>query len=322
MAGSGGSGGTGGSAGSDAGKPGSGGGIGPSGPSFTPSGPIVLKSGQTITGLAITSTVGPCIQGNGVSNVRITNSKIGPCGPGVNGVGVGIEQSNNIRVDHNYFDDVASALYVASTTDGGVQFDHNRAERVRGPSPRGQMVQFNNVQGAGNKIFCNISDQTVPGYLDGPEDHISIFESGGLASSPIEIAYNRLRGGGPSTSGSGIMTGDYGSAYVYVHHNTMVETANVGFAIAGGHNITLDNNRAFSPQNAYSNVGAVIWAQAGQACTDNTITNNRTAWTSKSGEPKPFWDGGNCQNTTMSNNVWGDKTLDASIFDQAYTECD
>jgi hypothetical protein len=118
------------------------------------------------------------------------------------------------------------------------------------------------------------------------------------------------------------MSGDNGSEYVYVHHNTMVETGSAGFAIAGGNNITIDHNLAFSPKNAYSGVGAYIWAQAEATCHDNTLTNNRVAWTRNDGESRPFWDGGNCQNTTIDGNVWGDTSLDAAIFEQAYAECD
>lgn len=316
-AGSAGSGGSGGSAGA-----GGNGGIGPSGTTFTPSGPITLSTGQTVSGLHITSTNGPCIKGDGVQNVRVTNNKIGPCGPGSEGVGVSLYASHDVQVDHNAFDDVASALYAQTDSNGNIVFDHNLVTRIRGPMPRGQMVQLNDIHGPGHRIVCNLSDQTVPGYQAGPEDHVSLYKSGGTTTSPIEVAYNRLRGGGPSTSGSGIMTGDSGSDYLWVHHNTLVETANVGFAIAGGNHITMEQNRAFSPNNPYSNVGAYIWAQGGAACQDNTMTGNRTNWTNKDGTPNHFWDGGNCQNTTMSGNVWGDSSLTAAIFDQPYTECD
>src|SRR5687767_3964603 len=67
------------------------GGVGPTITEFTPSGPIEVTSGMTIEGLHITSTDGPCIKGSGVENVRITNNKIGPCAPGVNGIGISFE---------------------------------------------------------------------------------------------------------------------------------------------------------------------------------------------------------------------------------------
>lgn len=329
--GSGGGAGTGGGGGAGAGGAGTGGagggggaggngGIGPAGP-FSPSGPITLTSGQTVSGLHITASSGPCIQGSGVSNVRITNSKIGPCGPGAEGVGVRLYQSHDVRIDHDAFDDVSTALYALDDTTGSIVFDHNRVTKLRGPMPRGQMVQFDKIQGPGHRILCNISDSTVPGYQAGPEDHINMYKSSGTAQSRIEIAYNRLRGGGPSTSGSGIMTGDSGSTQIYIHHNTMVETANVGFAIAGGSQITFEQNRAYSPKNPYSNVGAYVWAQGGVTCQDNAMIGNRTNWINKDGTPNHFWDGKNCQNTTMTGNVWGDSTLGAAIFDEAYAQC-
>ncbi|MBI3205515.1 MAG: right-handed parallel beta-helix repeat-containing protein [Myxococcales bacterium] len=319
--GSAGSGGSGGSAGSGgSGGSGGNGGIGPAGP-FTPSGPITLTSGQTVSGLHITSSSGPCIKGSGVANVRITNCKIGPCGPGAEGVGISLYQSHDVRIDHDGFDDVASALYALDDASGGIVFDHNHVTKLRGPMPRGQMVQFDKIQGPGHRIACNISDSTVPGFQAGPEDHINMYKSSGTAQSRIEIAYNRLRGGGPSTSGSGIMTGDSGSTQIYIHHNTMVETANVGFAIAGGSQITFEQNRAYSPKNPYSNVAAYVWAQAGVSCQDNALIGNRTNWINKDGTPNHFWDGKNCLNTTMTGNVWGDSSLGAAIFDEAYAQC-
>lgn len=296
--------------------------IGPSSTAFVPSGPITLISGQTVSGVHVTSTSGPCIVGSNVQNVRITNSKIGPCGPTAQGVGVSLYASHDVRVDHNAFDDIASALYAQTDTSGRIVFDHNVATRIRGPKARGQLVQFNGIAGPGHRIACNVSDQTLPGYLAGPEDHISIFKSAGTAESPIEIAYNRMRGGGPSLSGSGILAGDYGSAHVSIHHNTMVETANVGFAIAGGSDIRYEQNRAFSGQTPYSNVGAYVWAQADAGCKDNAMIGNRTYWYNKTGTWNPFWNGGNCENTTLTNNVWGDTTLSAKIFDEPYTECE
>jgi hypothetical protein len=49
--------------------------VGPTITTFTPSGPITLSSGQTVTGLQISNPNGPCINGVGVNNVHIYNNK-------------------------------------------------------------------------------------------------------------------------------------------------------------------------------------------------------------------------------------------------------
>ncbi len=236
--------------------------IGPSLDELRDSGPIVLESGMTVSGLRITNPDGPCITGDGVSDVTIENNLIGPCGPTAQGVGVGLAGASDVRVRNNAFDDVASALYVNGNGGGGeaIEFDHNVATRIRGPGPRGQLVQLNTVVGRGIRIVCNVSDQTLPGYLEGPEDHISVYRSEGTVESPILIANNRLRGGGPSDSGGGIMTGDNGSKHVEVRGNVLVSPGQYGIAIAGGESIRLVGNVVYAPEGFdWSNVGVYVW---------------------------------------------------------------
>src|SRR5512133_234283 len=90
--------------------------IGPSGSDFAESGPITLTSGQTVTGLHITNPDGPCVSGSQVTDVVITNNRIGPCGPTSDGVGVSLYDVSAVTIDHNHFEDVASGFYVADST--------------------------------------------------------------------------------------------------------------------------------------------------------------------------------------------------------------
>ncbi|MFM9882897.1 MAG: hypothetical protein ACKVQT_07715 [Burkholderiales bacterium] len=278
---------------------------GPTGTTFTPSGPITLTSGQVVTGLQITNPSGPCINGSGVTNVRITNNKIGPCGSTDTGVGVNLYQAGGIRVDHNSFDDIASALYVIQ---GGndIVFEQNHATRIRGPLPRGQMVQFNNVRGTGHKVMCNVSDQTTPGYLAGPEDHVSMYASSGTAASPIDIAFNKIRGGGPSQTGGGMLAGDTGSDNVTIRDNILIHPGQYGIAIAGGSNIRLLRNRVYSRTVfPWSNIGAYVWSQYGASCSGNEVRGNQAFYLSRNGVANPFWNAGNCGAVAgESENIW------------------
>ncbi|MFN0302065.1 MAG: hypothetical protein ACKVQU_17125 [Burkholderiales bacterium] len=299
---------------------------GPTGTTFTPSGPITLTSGQVVTGLHITNPGGPCINGSGVTNVRITNNKIGPCGSTDTGVGVNLYQAGaNIRVDHNSFDDIASALYVIQ---GGndIVFEQNYVTRIRGPLPRGQMVQFNNVRGSGHKVMCNVSDQTTPGYLVGPEDHVSMYASSGTVASPIDIAYNKIRGGGPSQSGGGMLAGDTGSDNVTIRDNILIHPGQYGIAIAGGSNIRLLRNRVYSRTVfPWSNIGAYVWSQYGASCSGNEVRGNQAFYLSRNGVANPFWNAGNCGAVAgESENTWDQgttTTLTEAMWNEQIPAC-
>ena len=315
----------------DAGLPvadagGGGGVVGPTITDFVPSGPITVRTGEVITGLRISSPDGPCIHGSDVTDVQITNNVIGPCGPTSEGVGVDLYVASRVRVDHNAFDDVASALYVIGAGGGtDLVFDHNLATRIRGPFPRGQLVQLNDVHGSGHRVLCNVSDQGAPGYLAGPEDHVNIFSSAGTAASPIEIAFNKIRGGGPSTSGGGLLAGDNDSAYVDVHDNVLVNPGQYGLAIAGGHDFRYLRNRVYAPDVlAWSNVGLYVWNQtAGAPCYGHEVRDNRVFYRNAAGAENHAWNADNCGPVAgWAENTWGDATLGPAMWDETFAACE
>lgn len=256
-----------------------------------------------------------------MSNVHIYNNKIGPCGPGETGLGVVVENnSHDIKVDHNSFDDVASGFYAVTSTNNLV-FDHNRATRIRGPFPRGQMVQFNEVNGSGNQITCNVSDGTTPGYKDGTEDQINMWMSSGTAASPISIKYNKIRGGGPSNSGGGIVLGDGGGSYITVDTNVLVNPGQYGVAIAGGHDNKMLNNKIYSSSFAWTNIGSFVWNQYAPAAYNGEVSGNRVNWLNSSGAANNWWDGGNSGTINMSNNVFGDSSIGPNIWNDTFPQC-
>jgi hypothetical protein len=299
-------------------------------------GQIIARAGQIIENVHVTTTTGSCIVVNGVSNVIIRNSEIGPCGqPGdPNTQGVEITNASNITIQRNVIHDVSSGVY-ASTSNHPIVMDRNYVYNVRGPLPRGQMIQMNNVSGgsAGSKVTCNVSDAqpgTRYGVLhgnttDGVEDHINMFQSPGLAAARTEVAYNRLRGGHKtSTSGSGFVLGDVGGGYVNAHHNTIVNVANVGAGIAGGANISIDDNRIYQNRDAgiYVNLGLMVWGQAGASCSGGHTVRNNRVWTLNSlGAQNSYWNAGNCAGVTEGGNAFADASLSAAIFDEVPSEC-
>lgn len=251
-----------------------------------------------ISGLRITNASGICIRLSNCSNITIKNCKLGPS------VSSGIQLSNcsGITVDSCYISDVSTGLYALQSST--VKFRYNNVTNVQGPYPQGQMLQFDNVKGAGNQVLNN-SCENVSG-LSNPEDVISIYQSNGTASDPIMIVGNRIRGGGPSRSGSGIVLGDKGGSYIVAKNNILVNTGNCGIGIAGGNNIQVTDNMIFGAQTAVSNVGIYIWNQSGGGCSVNTISGNQVNWTNAAGQQNSNWNGGNCGTVVGWNtNTWG-----------------
>jgi hypothetical protein len=299
-------------------------------------GQIVAKEGQVIENVHVKTSSGPCVVIKGVRNVTIRDSEIGPCGgPGdPTTQGVLIERASDVRIERNVIHDVSSGVYVLSSRHP-IVMDRNYVYNVRGPSPRGQMIQMNGVTGgsAGSKVTCNVSD-AMPATRhgakhgetdDGVEDHISMFKSPGLDDERTEIAYNRLRGGHKhSKSGSGINLGDMGGGNAYVHDNIVVNVANVGIGISGGRNVSIENNRIYQDRDhgVYVNLGLMVWAQAGAACTGgHTVRNNRVWTVNWRGEQNNYWNAGNCGDVPQSGNVLADKSLTPDIFDEVPAAC-
>lgn len=298
-------------------------------------GQIHASAGQVIENVHVSNPDGACIVINGVSDVTIRDSEIGPCGSDgdPNTQGIDIHNASNIRILRNVIHDVSTAVYAVASAHP-IIMDRNYVYNVRGPLPRGQMIQLNGVSGgsAGSKVTCNVSD-AMPGVrygvlhgdtAAGIEDHVNLFSSPGLADDRTEIAHNRLRGGSKvSTSGSGIMLGDGGGGHVNAHHNTIVGVVNAGAGIAGGSNISFDDNRIYLSRDdvGYVNVGVYVWGQDGAACAGHSVQNNRV-WTMNSlGAQNPFWDGGNCGAIALTGNVFGDASLTPSIFDEVPPAC-
>jgi hypothetical protein len=185
---------------------------------------------------------------------------------------------------------VASGVYIC--TGSGISVTYNDIQNVQGPFPRGQMVQFNTVSGTGNRINYNTCDN-ISGQSN-PEDLVNLFKSNGTINDPIQVIGNWLRGGGPSTSGGGLLAGDNGGSYQLFENNICVNTGNEGIEVAGGHDITVNNNTFYSPQTTVSGVGISVYNQCTtDQCYNITVQNNQINWTHYSGVLNNLYNAGN-----------------------------
>jgi len=268
--------------------------------------PVINYTNQhdiTISGLLIKGGSVPSITLTNCYNIHITHCSLG------NSTNVAINMYNcrNITVDYNYISNASTGIYVVSTTQGGIVLQFNQFLNMQGPYPRGQAIQFNQVSGAGNNISYN-KMQNVAGQSSTYES-INMYKSHGTSTSPILITGNSIRGGGPASSSGAIQLGDNGGSYITATGNAIVNSGAVGISISGGDHIVATNNSIYSSQTSSSNVGIVVWAQAGAAITNCTVSGNKVNWTSKSGAHNDKWIGSG----TPTPSGWSANTWNAAL---------
>jgi hypothetical protein len=194
-------------------------------------------------------------------------------------------------------------VYASDSNGGGIVIDNNQFRNMNGPYPRGQFVQFDAMRGAGSSISNNKCENILGSSY--PEDAINLYMSGGTASSAIRIVGNWIRGGGPSRTGGGIILGDNGGSYEYAANNILVNPGQYGMGIAGGDHMSIVNNQIFSIKQSFTNVGIVVWGQAGYPVTSATVSGNIVNWLNSAGISNGDWLGpGESTPTGWSGNTW------------------
>jgi hypothetical protein len=261
----------------------------------------------TISGKSITGGALPAITLTNCYNIHITQNRLGNS----SAVGIYLINCRNIVVDYNYISNVSSGVY-AENSAGGIVVDHNQFKNMQGPMPRGQFVQFNNVNGTGNSISYN-KGENILGQSN-PEDAINLFKSNGTPASPIKVTGNWIRGGGPSRSGGGIMLGDNGGSYQVASENILINPGQYGMAIAGGDHISIIGNTIYGKAQDFTNVGIYILGQAGYRCSNATITQNKVRFMNAKNAENDRWLGtGEAAPAGWDANTWG-ANIDESVL--------
>jgi len=310
-------------------------------------GPLVIEDKNNVVyeNITVSNTNGECITINDSKNITIINSNIGPC-KGGNGIlvvggssirihnsyihdasdeGVKAQGVNGLTVTSNHIERVSTGVYALNSFQ--VQVERNQFLNVQGPRPRGGGAQFDKVSGTGNRINCNTIINN-PGESS-TEDVINLFMSNGTMGDPIQIKGNKLIGGGPSTSGGGIMLGDNGGSNMIAQHNILVDPGQYGIAVAAGVNIKVLNNTIFGRRQAFTNVGLYIWNQYKVPCGNNIVDGNKVNFTHSKGgqnsyfmgDDSPAYSGYECKNDTWGRqNTWS-APITAAIADQNIDFC-
>jgi hypothetical protein len=262
----------------------------------------------TISGDYINGGSSPCIYLVNCYNIHITRSKL------VNSSNVGVSLFNcrNIVVDSCYIANVSTGVYANSCSQ--IQVIANNMLNMMGPMPRGQFVQFNNVNGSGNRISNNHLENIMG--QSRTEDGINIYKSNGTTAYPIYITANWIKGGGPSTTGGGINLGEQGGSHQVASYNILVNPGQYGMCVSGGSNIQVLNNNIYSQSQWFSNVGIYYWNQSGRPSSAITIGGNKVNFMSgKLGDiANPCFIGPRCSTPARwSTNAWY-ASINASIL--------
>ena len=270
---------------------------------LTASGPVVVRgqSDVVIRDVRISNPSGPCILIEDSADVRVHNTRLGPCGAEA----IRAKRADGLVVTRNTIGRSAKGVYALSS----------RRVRVVANEFVGvtrNLVQFDKVSGPDNYIVRNVGD--LPPGNAVTEDLISLYLSDGTAKSPIKVLRNRLRGGGESASGSGILLGDNGGSHQVAACNTLVDPGQVGIGVASGTNIEVLRNRLFQSARPWSNAALYVWNQApGEDCRNVRVVGNEVTWRKADGQPYPWWNGGGCSAVRREANDF-DAGLTAGVF--------
>jgi Ca-dependent carbohydrate-binding module xylan-binding/Right handed beta helix region len=300
---------------------------------------LITQSNTTISNARISNPGGDCIVIRpGVTNVTIRNVKIGPCGSGNawdgnNGNGVRITGAHNTTVERAVFTGVSAGVY-ADYGATGVQVRKSHFSQLWGGETdggsKGNAVQLNSVtNGSGrNVISCNVIDNHYGSGSRSTGDVISLFKTSGTQGAPVEIAYNKIRGGNAGT-GSGIMIGDHAGSWTNTHDNILVLPSNVGIGVAGGTDHRVVSNRVWALGSNYGSKtcsGFYAFGQASQWLGNVTVANNRSyarcwLWGGSGEISRGWYTDGNVGNLAATNNNFIDTSLQASIWDEKIAAC-
>lgn len=285
--------------------------------SYTTSGPLTLNNvtNHVYSGLNIVGVPGQAVVTmNNCSHIEFVNCIINgkmTAQQDANVVGFEMNSCHDIMVHQNLITAVASGVYEVTCT-GKIKVDSNKFLNMTGPSPRGQYIQWNQCNGPGFAFAYN-DCQNVSGSSY-PEDGVNVYMTNGTGPSPVWIYGNRILGGGPSTSGGGIILGDNGGSHQHAENNILVDPGQYGISVASGTFVALIGNKVFGRQQSFTNIGMYIWNQYSSSCSNDTISNNQIKFTNSAGQENDYWNAQNCGTVVGESTNIAPAKIDATII--------
>ena len=243
------------------------------------------KSNIVLDGLTIdcNNEKVPGIQLHFCSNIYIKNCKIS------NSLFYGIKLYNctNITIENCFITNVQAGVYAQESKT--IKVNNNQFLNMNGPYPSGNFVQFDNVNGGGNRINYN-KCENIAGVAKHPQDGLSVYKSNGLPGDSIQVIGNWIRGGQishDSGGACGIGLGDNGGSYQVVRYNILVNPGYVGIQPQGGTHIKVDHNTIYSSRTPVSLLGLSRGNASDKPSSDVYIGYNMVNWTDFNGNNAP-----------------------------------
>ncbi len=293
---------------------------------MTPSGPIRVKSGETLHDVWAVGDGGPAfLPDPGATGWTVDRFHLESPAPAVGdpreayrAVSIYI-QGGSGTIRNGHVRDTAAAVY-AEGMEGRLVVESVHMSGIRWDRPRAVGIQMNGCTG-GCIIDTLVSDASLqPG---GIEDHVSIFNSRATQQNPHEVRNSWFRGGmgsgrepGKEPTGCGINFGDGGGAWARIHHNVLVEIANAAMGV-GGTDATINDNLiwACGAPSTQSRSALVLYDAADRV----QIMRNRALVLNHIGDgagrlAAGFWAAPGVLGYTQEGNDWQDDSLTAAIW--------
>lgn len=219
---------------------------GPRVSSLSASGPIVARSGQVISRLRISNPNGACITVNGLSNVVIEDSDIGPCA----GDAIAISgASSAITVRHNAFHDGYSGVKAVHSS--AINTVRNTFTRIVPLSdPWHHAIEYDWINGG--TVDGNVFTGTFP------SDVLSGYESDNLKFLNNDFNVSVVHPAGAAFTIGDSTTGHPGSNN-YVAGNVVRQTGGVPAGVFGsGGNTVIEKNCLTAGIQAYNYSGLYV----------------------------------------------------------------
>lgn len=236
-------------------------------------GTIVVEN-KSFTNMSASSQNGANVKIEGACNITFKNCYFGPS----RGVGAyirGITGPATYKFINCLFALNSGGVFGEACTGVNIQIENCEFVNPWGArNCRGQILQLAFFNNSPNTYVIDSRGESFrgEGYT---EDWISNFSASGISSKYITIANNMVRGGGPSTSGGGMIAGDGDGQYILIENNKLFNPGNYIAAAAGGGDIIIRNNMGYQEAYPWRNIAMYAFiTNASAFCTNITMTGN------------------------------------------------
>jgi len=261
-------------------------------------------------------------------NITIRNCKF----KNITGAAISIENGQTVTIYGCVFDSCSNGVKVSANAsnafnggiNSGITVLHNYFKNTMGGSVGYHAVQLTSCNGPGIKVNYNTFENIhLQSHVD---DIVSCFNTYGSISDSIQVIGNWFRGGDyntPNHTGGAVTIGDNGSSYIHVKNNVIINVVGGGIGLAGGHDITVENNTLYQSQalaNPLNQTDGLIMYNfdaipSSATCYSNTIQNNRVYYLDSNGNPRNYNSANkNCLDAAGTSTNVSDPTLTESIL--------